>query len=55
MDFRSGRKPAVTPFAGTSVGARSVAVEPEIPPAVAKRIAAACVIITATCRDRLRA
>ncbi|NIL86989.1 hypothetical protein RhoFasGS6_04403 [Rhodococcus fascians] len=41
MDFRPGRAPAVTPFAGTSVGARSVAVEPEIPPAVAKRIAAA--------------
>ncbi|MBM7244185.1 integrase [Rhodococcus fascians] len=41
MDLRPGRAPAVSTVAGTSVGGRSLAVEPEIPPAVAKRIAAA--------------
>jgi integrase len=41
MDFRSGRTPAVTNIAGTADAGRSIAVEPEIPPAVAKRIAAA--------------
>ncbi|MBY4383798.1 tyrosine-type recombinase/integrase [Rhodococcus fascians] len=40
MDFRPGRAPAVSTVEG-SVGGRSLAVEPEIPPAVAKRIAAA--------------
>lgn len=41
MDFRPGRTPAVTNVAGTADAGRSVAVEPEIPPAVAKRIASA--------------
>ncbi|OZF42702.1 site-specific integrase [Rhodococcus sp. 14-2470-1a] len=41
MDFRSGRTPALTSFAGISGTGRSVAVEPEISPAVAKRIASA--------------
>ncbi|OZF56527.1 site-specific integrase [Rhodococcus sp. 14-2470-1a] len=41
MDFRPGRAPAVSNVAGSPVGGRSLAVEPEIPPAVAKRIAAA--------------
>ncbi|MET4050507.1 MULTISPECIES: integrase [unclassified Rhodococcus (in: high G+C Gram-positive bacteria)] len=41
MDFRPGRVPAARSAAGTSEGGRSVAIEPEIPPAVAKRIAAA--------------
>ncbi|CCQ18155.1 Phage integrase family protein [Rhodococcus sp. AW25M09] len=41
MDFRPGRTLAVTTVAGTADTGRSVAVEPEIPPAVAKRIASA--------------
>ena len=41
MDLRPGRAPAVRTVAGTSEGGRSIAVEPEIPAAVAKRIAAA--------------
>jgi hypothetical protein len=41
MDFRPGRPPAVTTVAGTADAGMSVAVEPEIPPAVAKRIASA--------------
>ncbi|OZD18143.1 integrase [Rhodococcus sp. 06-156-3C] len=40
MDFRTGRTPAVSTSVGTA-GLASVAVEPEIPPAVAKRIAKA--------------
>lgn len=40
MDFRPGRTPAVSPSAG-STGLVSTAVEPEIPLAVAKRIAKA--------------
>ncbi|WP_407727557.1 integrase (plasmid) [Rhodococcoides fascians] len=41
MDFRPGQTPAVNTVAGTADAGKSVAVEPEIPPAVAKRIAAA--------------
>lgn len=41
MDFRPARTAAVTTAAGIPASAGSVAVEPEIPPAVAKRIAAA--------------
>ena len=40
MDFRPGRTPAISASAG-SAGLASTAVEPEIPPAVAKRIAKA--------------
>jgi integrase len=41
MDFRSHQTPAATPSAGISGTGIQVAVEPEIPPAVAKRIASA--------------
>ncbi len=41
MDFRSRRIPVVTPSAGISGTGRPMAVEPHIPPAVAKRIASA--------------
>ncbi|WP_462052412.1 hypothetical protein [Rhodococcus sp. RS1C4] len=41
MDFRPGRAPAVSTVAGTPEGGRSLAVGPEVPPAVTKRIAAA--------------
>ncbi|MDZ7931918.1 MAG: site-specific integrase [Rhodococcus sp. (in: high G+C Gram-positive bacteria)] len=41
MDFRPDRTPAVTTVVGTAEIGGSVAVEPEIPPAVAKRIASA--------------
>lgn len=41
MDFRPSRAPAVSTVADSPGGGRSLAVEPEIPPAVAKRIAAA--------------
>ncbi|WP_032374103.1 site-specific integrase [Rhodococcoides fascians] len=41
MDFRPGRAPAVTPAVAILGTSRPVAVEPEIPPAVAKRIASA--------------
>ncbi|KZF03720.1 MULTISPECIES: site-specific integrase [unclassified Rhodococcus (in: high G+C Gram-positive bacteria)] len=41
MDSRPGRAPSVTTGVGIPAGVGSVAVEPEIPPAVAKRIASA--------------
>ncbi|KAA0922073.1 integrase [Rhodococcus sp. 06-470-2] len=41
MDFRPGQPHAVNPSAGISGTGRPMAVEPEIPPAVAKRIASA--------------
>ncbi|WP_420030385.1 hypothetical protein [Rhodococcus ruber] len=41
MDFRPGRAPARTTVAGIADAVRPVAVEQEIPPAVAKRIASA--------------
>lgn len=41
MDFRPGRAPARATAAGIADAGRPAAVEPEIPPAVAKRIAAA--------------
>ena len=41
MDSRPGRAPAATTGVGIPAGVGSVAVEPDIPPAVAKRIASA--------------